>query len=274
MRIFDKICCIKLLSYDWNPKSLDLWKRETLSIRWDSFSSSLLWNTLSWDSFSLPWNSLSWGGILSQQLQPAASLSTHSRLSSQAAENVKSSDLNWMQGVTNSPSDSGHKCLQKQIQIQIQIQIHIHIQIQLQIQIQIQIQIQTHLQIVDTSVDRRVTPVPSVNLSHYGQPAEWNVRWSESVPKLLYSFDDKSMRRLVSIDTLTICEYQGCDLGLWELMSPQNLNISVYFLWIMSFFPKIMSKSEVPTANFLGRYLHKIWVKSSMSEWKSGQNSA
>ena len=102
----------------------------------------------------------------------------------------------------NSPSDSGHKC--SQIQIQIQIQIHIQKQIQLQIQIQIQIQIQTHLQIVDTSVDRRVTPVPSVNLSHYGQPAEWNVRWSESVPKLLYSFDDKSMRRLVSIDTLTI----------------------------------------------------------------------
>ena len=45
-----------------------------------------------------------------------------------------------MQGVTNSPSDSGHKCLQKQIQIQIQLKI--------------QIQQQTHLQIVDTSVHR------------------------------------------------------------------------------------------------------------------------
>ena len=35
---------------------------------------------------------------------------------------------------------------------------------------------------------------------------------------------------------------------------------------------KQLAQAEVLAASLLGRYLHKIWVKSSMSELKSGQN--
>ena len=87
--------------------------------------------------FSLQWNSLSSGGILSLQLQPTASLAGHSRLNSREAGNMKS----WPDFNLNVMCDI---CFKQD----------------------------SHLQIVDTSVDRGVASVPCVNLSDYGQPEE------------------------------------------------------------------------------------------------------